>query len=527
MQTADARTRLGLQRRAPRCGLDRIRGVQATLLLIILILQATSSTNTEQDLLREARRLRDAGQFAQAVNLLDQRLMQNPDDPEAARLRAQTLYWLKEIEMARAGYAAALRRHPADERLRLEYARMLAETNDRRSARAVLEPVRAGGRSSADVDTLAGTIDYWEGDLTGAKRLFLEALRKDPAQREASRQLREIQVSSAPWVRVSPVIWHDDQPVDRVGVAMEAGWFASPLLSVTVRSQPEHFSSGAEPTFWMNEVEVSHFAPSFRLETLAAAGVFHRPVGDGLEWMGRAALGVRAPAGITVRGRYERAPYLYTLASLETPVTTQTTSGMLQWQRGGAWLGEAAVQWQHFPDDNASRSAYAWLLAPLARGASGQFQAGYAAAFSDADEDRFVLAHPRQPFPADDPRFDFAGVYSPYYTPARVRTHSVIAALTVGRGKGPVLRAGGSYGLRASEDATRFQAVGGAVVATVERRSFTPWTIRGSVEMPASASLLLRVGAESGRTAFYRWTTASVQVTYRFIPRLTADRPAR
>ena len=118
---------------------------------------------------------------------------------------------------------------------------------------------------------------------------------------------------------------------------------------------------------------------------------------------------------------------------------TQTATGMVQLNRAGVWLGEAAVQRQRFPDANVVRSAYAWLLAPLARGTNGQLQAGYSAAIADADEDRFVLARPQQPFPPTDPRFDFAGVYHPYYTPARIVAHSVIAAITAGKATGPRL----------------------------------------------------------------------------------------
>ena len=40
---------------------------------------------------RQAEGLRDKGQFTQAIEVLDRYLQQNPDDAEAARLRAETL----------------------------------------------------------------------------------------------------------------------------------------------------------------------------------------------------------------------------------------------------------------------------------------------------------------------------------------------------------------------------------------------------------------------------------------------------
>jgi cytochrome c-type biogenesis protein CcmH/NrfG len=103
---------------------------------------------------REAARLRNNREFAEAVKLLDRHLQQHPDDAEAARMLAETLYWLKDLERARASYAAALDRHPDDQRLRVEYARMLAETGNRRMAKTLLEPLSRSGQASADADTL-------------------------------------------------------------------------------------------------------------------------------------------------------------------------------------------------------------------------------------------------------------------------------------------------------------------------------------------------------------------------------------
>jgi hypothetical protein len=273
---------------------------------------------------------------------------------------------------------------------------------------------------------------------------------------------------------------------------------------------------------WNNEVELSHFAPDARLETRLAGGMVRRPdiaSASKYEWTARGDFGVRAGGSVTVRGRLERAPYLDTVANLDTPVTTHTAAALVQWTQARGWLAEAAVQRQNFRDGNNVDSRYAWLLAPVARGAHGQLQAGYAVSAADSEEDRFVLARPQQPFPPADPRFDFSGVYQPYYTPARILTHSLITAVTVSNSKGRAFRAGGSYGFRAHENATAFSAAGDRITASTGRRSYHPWTVRGSFETPVSPALTFSGRAESGRTAFYRWTTASIHLLYRFLPR--------
>ena len=476
-----------------------------------------SLVDPRQDRIGEARRLRDTARFAEAVELLEAHLAQQPDDVEAARLRAQTLYWLKDNEGARAAYADALARHPGHEGLRIDYAQMLAETGDLRDARDVLAPVVAGD-ASGRAATLLGTILYWQGDFTGAKRQFEQALRRDPGLVDAVRQLREIRFVASPWIRVAPTLWHDDQPLDRAGVAVEGGWFLTPLLSVTVRSEPMRTSTASARTFWSNEVELSHVAPAAGLDTRLSLGVFRRPGSpQSLEWTGRGALGLRAGPGVTLRGRIARAPYLHTAASLETPTMATTAGGSVHLDAQG-WLGEAAVERQFFPDENAVRSAYAWVLAPIVRRETAALQVGYAIAAANADEDRFALASPQQPVLPDDPRFDFSGVYRPYYTPARSLVHSALVGLSAGTARGPMLRAGGSYGFRAREDATAFQPSNGQVIAVVGRRDFTPWTARVSLEVPASPSFTFGVGGEAGRAAYYRWTSAWIGLIYRFVP---------
>ena len=329
----------------------------------------------------------------------------------------------------------------------------------------------------------------------------------------------EIATASAPWLRLAPSVWHDDQPLDRRGIAFEAGWFPTPLLSLAFRSQPDRYVAAGSRTFWSNEVELSHFSPPARLETRLAAGVFRRPAKTGsVEWIGRGELGVRAGSGVTLRARLERSPYLSTVASLDTPLTSDTFTGLVQWTQRPGWLGEAAFLRQRFPDANQTRSGYAWALAPIAGRGHTQVQAGYSLATADADHDRFVLTRPEQPLPPSDPGFDFSGIYRPYYTPARVVTHSVIGAISAGRAAGPTFRSGGSYGFRADEDATIFFSSGDAVATSTARRSFRPWTARASFDVPAARGVTVSARAESGRTAFYRWTTVSVHVLVRFLP---------
>src|SRR5207249_2198397 len=143
---------------------------------------------------------------------------------------------------------------------------------------------------------------------------------------------------------------------------------------------------------------------------------------------GRAVVGLRLPDHFTVRLRGERAPYLYTEASLSTVVMTASGIVLATWSDPRGWLGEASYQLHRFPDANTVNTAYVWILAPVSHAKSGELQIGYSGAFQNASASRFVLAKPGQPFTPGDPRFDASGRYVPYYTPENQIAQAELAA---------------------------------------------------------------------------------------------------
>lgn len=209
----------------------------------------------------------------------------------------------------------------------------------------------------------------------------------------------------------------------------------------------------------------------------------------------------------------------------------QTVTGLLHWGDTRGCLGEAAYQQEHYPDDNTIRSEYAWLLVPLVRHGgldlhaaqvplahqrSVEVQVGYALAASNANESRFVLAQPNQPYPPSDPRFSTAGSYVPYYTPGHLITHSAIAAFTLRPATGATFHLDGSYAVRATDDAPFFAVSGGQVLLSTYSRRFSPWKVRTSLNITRRNGLTLEPMGEIGRTVFYSWAAAGLQVTYSF-----------
>lgn len=410
------------------------------------------------DAVAEAVRLRNASDYAGAIALLQAHLRAFPNDGEAIRLLAQTQYWAKDFEGARRTYERALKLHPEDSTLRRLYAQFRKET-----------------------------------------------------------------ASSRGWISVVPSFHHDDQPLDRVEVSGEVGTYLQKLTSLALVLSGTQFRLSDTAS---RSVEAAALTLGFSSEQSGASGslsggVVHRAFNSTNDFIGKAVGGVRISPALGARAQIERSAYLYTEASLTTPVMTNAESGFLTLNSSSGWLGELSGQLQQFPDDNSVTTAYAWIMAPLMRTAAQSVHLGYSGAYQNAAELRFQLESPNQNVSPASKNFNFAGRYSPYYTPLDLQTHSVIAALAFGLNTPSVLRLNGSYAVLGSENAPHFQPV--ALTApprtearlVVTSRDTHPWNARATLEMNSSRSPFL-IGAETAHTAFYSSAAAFASWTLKF-----------
>jgi hypothetical protein len=479
-----------------------------------------------QDPRAEAVRLRETGNLAGAAALLRSHVETHPDDGDALRLLAETLYWLKDLTGATAVSERGLTLHPEDTELRLQYARMLIETGFGARAREVLAPVgfpSTGGRA----DAILGTLAYWEGNLAGADRLISSAMASGDTAPAIRRIHADIAILTAPWVGVTPAYQHDDQPINRTGIAAEAGWFPIASTSIALHAQGLRFELGDTTTRTVSlaDVTLSHYAASARTELEVAAGAFTRSFGSSSDFTGRVGIAFRLPAHVRLGARAYRSPYFATEASLSQAVMTNTGIAYAHLDDPRGWLGETAYQLQHYQDSNTLTSAYVWLLAPLVHSPTLSVRAGYSGSLQNSSESRFSLAHPRQPYLPGDSRFDLSGSYQPYYTPIDLQSHSVIGAINVHFSRAVTFNANGSYAFHATETAPALLVITttSPALSTVQRLSYTrifnPWNAHASLELEPSDGLSLVANGEVLRTGFYSASAASVALVYRFAGR--------
>ena len=438
------------------------------------------------------------------------------------RASADSLYWQHRFSDARRAYESALAATPGDTSLRLAYGQMLVETLHAKRARQVITPLV--GNSNGRAELLLGTNAYWSGDYTTAQKYFVDALRADSTLDRARLQLYEIAATTAPTLRLGTTIARDDQPLHRNALTVSGEYFLRPNHRFWARLEPMKFSGDRIPTrdFLRTEAGQSVYVSRLNIETDATFGRITQPMDAVGDWIGQLALGKRLKNHVIARVSAERDRYFHTLASIDTVIMTRTGRASVELDSPRGWLGEASLEREWFPDDNALSSAYLWFLAPLTRNQRGDLQAGYAFSAQSADDNRFALARPQQQFPPGDPRFDRTGRYSPYYTPDHLMTHSALVAATTRLGPTLTLHTNASVGLYATENAPAFVRVNAfppapdSIVRTSFRRSFTPWSARAALDIHRGRDWILQLTGDYQHTSFYSAGTATVQLTRRF-----------
>ena len=495
------------------------------------VITAASFAQTSQpaDTLAEARRLRDARDYAGAAALLRPYVESHPESPNAARFAALMAYWSKQPALAESLYAKAFEAGPADIDLRLEYGRFLLETGSSHRAREVVSPIlsedslRATATQTARAHSLLGTASYWSGDFSAARRELRNALALDSSLADARRQLREIESVAAAWVRIGSQLWDDDQPLQYASFEAEGGWFATPLASIGVRARSIQFDrDGATASMLAEEMSFSSYLPGAHLDIGGAGGAIQRTFGASADWTARFTLGARLPRGVVLQAKGERVPYTNTARSLTTDVMVNTLEGGLRWGSTRGWMGEATVRRESFPDDNGVSTAFAWVLAPLSRREAAGLRVGYGFSAQSADESRFVPRDDIAVIPGQGQgRQDVLGEYNPYYTPRNLRVHSALVTARLHPNSRFTFDASGRIGLSARDEAPALSAVftppNVTVTRTFTERSFTPWNARGSIDVAATPAVRIAFGVERGQEAYYSFTAARVQLTYTFI----------
>ncbi len=521
-----------------RLALGRIPG-PAVALAVGLALPLAAEAQTPSERAADARSALEAGRVAEAVELLAALTSELPEDAGLHWLYARALLAARDTEGALREYRTAAALSPADPWLRLELGRTSVASGAWQEIGSVLGPVARMSElpsAAAEAETILGLAAYWDGDLTGAQAHLTRALELDPSRAEAAASLIEVRGALAPVLTATTVVSDDDQPVGHLGQELSFRAPISGRVRGVIRVGGSRRRSGgvSDPTLdAQGGVEAT--LPGGRLRVGALAGVSGRGSGVGSHPTGAGRVTMSIDPQTSVGVSLERWQYRWTLASLDTAVAVSTLGLRLDRRAAPRWAGEVAFTRDAFPDDNAVRSLSAWVLAPAIVRPGGGLRVGYAVSYQDSEQNTFTastadtLSGPPGPRPGRPPgrppvgAVETSGLYTPYYTPENLQTHSLIVEARGGHSDQTSVRATLVYAAWARELAptVEIDPEDDAPSVVFGRRSFTPWDLRAQMTSPIGDRASLLLSLSHGRTAFYRSTRFEAVLTYRFLPERT------
>ncbi|MCG6957829.1 MAG: tetratricopeptide repeat protein [Gemmatimonadetes bacterium] len=515
---------------------SRAGGMLAAYALLLVALAQPAWAQQSGGALAEAHRLGDEGDFRAAADSVRAYLGRNPGDPRVRWFLAQLLYWSGDPRDALPQFQKAVVALPGEVWLRLDQARVLLDLRRYDAADAVLGVVlQIRGADASAIDqalTLRGTTAYWRGDLPEAIGRFEKALARNPGNQEASNQLAEIRRSIRPWAKLGGEVWRDDQPYRRYEGSLELGTYLEPLWTLSGSVTPMLLDASARRSALDGSVRLGGYLPQAHVEVSAAVGVTRAAIGTavGSMWTGGASLAYRLPSKARVGVRAWRERYLWTATSMDTLLAVRGMEASFDAANATRWAGEAVARRETFPDGNVIHTVYGWALAPVTR----WLRAGYSFSWQDSRETRWVTtgdggtngvapgpgSHGPPSATVPGATTTPGGLYAPYFTPEATEAHVILGELSAPLGRAK-WKANVSWGVHASEDAP------GAVDQTLPgggttqeivfaRRTFHPWSIRTSLDMPLQQHGDVRLEVERSHTVFYNASHLTVGWYRRF-----------
>lgn len=367
---------------------------------------------------------------------------------------------------------------------------------------------------------LARTL-YWAGEFSAARRQLRRTLEVEPGYGPARDLWTEMRDLWAARVRIGLRADDDAQPLARQQLSLEGGIPIGPRVDLVARGELRRLDAPrpGEVTVAEGRGGLRADLPGVELEVLAGAAA--RPVLDGSDLVGSAALSVDLLAGLALEAEGRRWSYEFTSTSVDTAVVTETGEIRLARSDPVGWSGEVAGRLDRFPDGNEVGHAWAWVLAPLWSRGRSAIRVGYGFEVKDAEASTYQSRSAEGGLPGPGGGgARTVEVYDPYYTPEDVHTHSALVSVQAGMSEAVLLAADGATGVAAREDAPSLDAtagsVGGPTVSFAER-DFTPWRLRARLSAELSPAATLRVEAGYREDAYHEVWYGSTRLEWRFL----------
>lgn len=345
---------------------------------------------------------------------------------------AQVAHWAHRDRRAAAAFVQALEREPYNNKLRLDYARMLYEAERLNTAKKQLDKVIEKDTNDVEARLIRSNIARWYGRNRAARQDVHAVLARYPDNATAQDLHLAIDESTAPYLRYTIHYQNDDQPMQVIGSTAEAGVSYSWLLNPKVQATDREFYAGGK---W-NVTLAASLGNKFIFgktgtDVYLSAGAF-KNFSAGAGWTGELTVKQKLYKYVALQLQAVRSPYLSTVSSASAALMQNTLSAGVILDKSNSWSAQAIYSYQFFQDHNAIQTASVWALSQPVRASVFSFRFGYGFRYATTAHSTYRSVRSLSEILATyTSGTQIAGVYDPYFSPVRQQIHSLIVSIAL------------------------------------------------------------------------------------------------
>lgn len=396
-----------------------------------LLIVGTSHAQ-EKDTLSIVKHLDAEGKTRQALRLMENYYPAHQEDFFATWIYAQVAFRAERYRLSSQLYEKAIRKHPDDYILELDYAKSLVYAGSFKRASERLNRITETDISAPEPWLYLSMIENWRGEPRKALGMLDNLIKNAPGYVPAQKLREEILLDRAPWLALNGLYSSDDQPLQLVVPDLRGGWYRSHLLGLDIQ-MTFPFSPLDSGTFWsfgLNAGNRFHFSKP-NLNLYLNVGFFHHATLNTTNWTGAFKLEKIFFRKMPVWFEATRKPFLSTEGSFRQPVIENHYTLAVAWDDPDSWNGRLSAERSTFSTDNNRVTAFCgWLFVPAIKLGPVKLHFGYGYNYSDAKESRYVSKEPLDVLIAKwDTGMVIEGVYDPYFTPNNQQIHSLLGTI--------------------------------------------------------------------------------------------------
>jgi hypothetical protein len=490
------------------------------LLILYILLPFILLPQNRDEILQTAKELQYVGEYNKALDILGNYHKQYPDDLDGAWLYAQTAYWLKNYKTAFNVYETAIKYHPQNYSLKLDYAISLLGTGNIKKSLSLLQECYNVDKYNTTTLFAMAQIYYWQLEFEEAKQKLYEIFLINPVDKKAIALAREIFKVESYQLNANMLYSYDDQPLNTIIPTIETSKFFNKYLNLTCSLQNPFFLTDDKKhnAIWLKLNNTFLFDDNFKIS--ANAGFLNFSNKNKITW--KMNIEKKFFQNLLASARVEKIPYFYTLNSLNNNIFYKNFDFSIQWLQNNNWNFNANFIIYSFGDTNTITTCSGWLTSKPLNFNNFKLKFGYGYNYSSAKENTFVAEKTLSEIINSAEYSQIKGIYNPYFTPYKQNIHSLILILNYNILKKINFETKFSIGLLAYTKNPYLyldKNVNNEIIILRDyyKRKFTPFDLSFNFNYDISDKVSLKATYMYNKNNFYTLQYISAGLVYSFI----------